>query len=97
MAEVHTYASIPVFIDAIEWNGSSEEATTVINWVLENGGTARYDSAHINPQGNPVEASLHIDTLEGTMIASAGDFIIRGLIGEFYPCKPEVFHRKYER
>ena len=35
-------------------------------------------------------------TLEGDMMASVGDFIIKGLIGEFYPCKPDVFHKKYE-
>jgi hypothetical protein len=39
---------------------------------------------------------LRINTLEGTMLASQGDFIIRGLRGEYYPCKPDVFHAKYE-
>ena len=37
-----------------------------------------------------------ITTLEGTMIASPGDFIIRGVIGEIYPCKPDVFEKTYE-
>jgi len=37
-----------------------------------------------------------IETLEGEMTATEGDFIIKGLRGEFYPCKPDVFHRKYE-
>lgn len=39
---------------------------------------------------------IEIKTLEGNMRASEGDFIIKGLIGEFYPCKPDVFHKKYE-
>lgn len=39
---------------------------------------------------------LIIKTLEGDMVASAGDYIIRGLRGEYYPCKPDVFHAKYE-
>ena len=39
---------------------------------------------------------LVIDTLEGTMMANVGDFIIKGLRGEFYPCKPDVFHKKYD-
>lgn len=38
----------------------------------------------------------YIKTLEGIMEATEGDFIIRGLRGEFYPCKPDVFARKYE-
>jgi len=39
---------------------------------------------------------LRIDTLEGTMSAQKGDFIIKGLKGEFYPCKPDIFNMKYE-
>jgi len=39
---------------------------------------------------------LNIPTLEGVMRASEGDWIIRGLRGEFYPCKPDVFAAKYE-
>ena len=37
-----------------------------------------------------------IKTLEGDMRANVGDYIIRGLRGEYYPCKPDVFHAKYE-
>lgn len=39
---------------------------------------------------------LIIPTLEGDMRAELGDFIIKGLKGEIYPCKPDVFHAKYE-
>lgn len=39
---------------------------------------------------------LFIHTLEGDMKASPGDWIIKGLRGEFYPCKPDVFEQKYE-
>lgn len=37
-----------------------------------------------------------ITTLEGIMRADVGDWIIRGLVGELYPCKPDIFERKYE-
>jgi len=40
--------------------------------------------------------SISIKTLEGTMTASKGDWIIRGVMGEFYPCKPDVFNATYE-
>ena len=43
-----------------------------------------------------VYGGLVIKTLEGNMIASIGDYIIKGLRGEFYPCKPDVFEKKYE-
>lgn len=39
---------------------------------------------------------LSITTLEGTMFASCGDYIIQGVDGEFYPCKPDIFEKTYE-
>lgn len=39
---------------------------------------------------------IEIDTLEGTMTAQEGDFIIKGVQGEFYPCKPDIFNATYE-
>ena len=44
---------------------------------------------------NPV--SLQIKTLEGVMTANEGDFIIKGLAGEFYPCKADIFLESYDR
>jgi hypothetical protein len=40
---------------------------------------------------------LIIPTLEGDHTASLGDFIIKGVAGEFYPCKPDIFERTYEK
>lgn len=45
------------------------------------------------PEG---ETFLPIDTLEGIMKASIGDYIIKGIQGEFYPCKPDIFEKTYE-
>lgn len=39
---------------------------------------------------------VQITTLEGTMTASIGDYVIRGVQGEFYPCKPDIFEATYE-
>ena len=39
---------------------------------------------------------LKIKTLEGYMIANIGDYIIKGVHGEFYPCKPDIFHKTYD-
>ena len=44
--------------------------------------------------GEPV--ALIIPTLEGSMVASLGDYVIRGVQGEFYPCKPDIFAQTYE-
>lgn len=49
------------------------------------------NKAHID-----VNANLYIRTLEGLMRVSIGDYIIKGVQGEFYPCKPDIFEETYE-
>lgn len=45
----------------------------------------------------PAEQCIDIQTLEGEMRAEMGDYIIRGIKGEFYPCKPDIFHATYDK
>jgi hypothetical protein len=81
------YRKKPVVIEAVAFDGSASSATAIIDWILSGDGTARY-----HDEG----PSLMIDTLEGTMRADVGDFVIRGVKGEFYPVKPDVFQATYE-
>lgn len=96
------YRKKPVVIEAMQWNGSAESATPIINWVLGGDGTARYSSAQPETTSRgrvvreAVPALLTIDTLEGSMQATAGDWIIKGVNGEFYPCKPDIFNKTYD-
>ena len=39
---------------------------------------------------------LYVNTLEGDMLVNKGDYIIKGVNGEVYPCKPDIFHKTYE-
>lgn len=61
-----------------------------------------FDDPHPNPEHvegviyDSVARCVYIDTLEGRMRGDLGDWIIRGLRGELYPCKPDVFAAKYE-
>lgn len=48
------------------------------------------------PQVLEEREKIEIKTLEGTMTASRGDWIIKGVNGEFYPCKPDIFEKTYE-
>jgi hypothetical protein len=48
------------------------------------------------PKGRAYKDHLEIPTLEGTMRANDGDWIIKGIKGEFYPCKPDIFEATYE-
>lgn len=86
----------PVEIEAMKWDGTAEGATLVIDWVLGGGGTARYYAPGEWDQGETDGAYLVIDTLEGRMLADPHCWIIRGVAGEFYPCKPDIFAETYE-
>ncbi|AUS35302.1 hypothetical protein C1M55_12050 [Rhodococcus qingshengii] len=88
----------PVEIEARHWDGTAEAATPIIDWVLSNAGTARFTCAQ--PDSGPCKPgkphTIAIDTLEGSIHASPNDWIIRGVAGEFYPCKPDIFAATYE-
>jgi hypothetical protein len=79
-----SYRKKPVVIEAVEWTGHNGN---VIGTFLEDGG------ATWSAQGDRIV----INTLEGAMAADPGDWIIRGVQGEFYPCKPDIFEATYER
>lgn len=83
------YRNKPVVIDAFEFTG---EVDPVIEWKRS---FPDYDDHHC-PMSPYAGYCLSIGTLEGEMIASPGDWIIRGVAGEFYPCKPDIFSATYE-
>ena len=96
MSEIKRYRKKPVVIEAVQWDGTSGGANTVIDWIEGNEGCARYRCAPDGCTGTEKGHYVAIETLEGTMSADAGDFIIRGVQGEFYPCKPDIFEKTYE-
>lgn len=80
------YRKKPVVVDAFQWFPEMGEGNGV---VLENW------SPHID--GKPMgPAEYFCRTLEGPLHVSPGDWIIKGVKGEFYPCKPDVFEQTYE-
>ena len=90
-AEVRRARKKPIEVEYMVWPGGAAAATPVIDWVLGNDGTARWREAN-----GPLPERIAIDTLEGTMEASPGDVVIRGVAGEFYPCKPKIFRETYD-
>lgn len=87
----------PVEIEAMKWDGTADGCAPIIEWVLSGGGTVNYYCHHdMGCPGTAEGHTLSIQTLEGRMQASAGDWIIRGVKGEFYPCKPDIFAATYE-
>ena len=87
------YRKKPVEIEAIQWTGLNLEE---INAFV--GGSLIYDildTAWEVGKGRP-HVFIKIKTLEGDMTASEGDYIIHGVSGELYPCKPDIFKKTYE-
>lgn len=96
---IKTFRKKPVVIAATQWDGTTDGATPIIDWILTNGGTARYACSDPNrcaEHDGDTPHRIEIDTLEGAIGASVGDWIIRGVQGEFYPCKPAIFASTYE-
>jgi hypothetical protein len=81
----------PVVIQAFQWTGGPNQTEDPV-WVNDAArvGTVRYENV-----GSP-NVAMFIDTLEGTHRADVGDWIIQGVKGELYPCKPDIFALTYE-
>lgn len=75
-----------VVIEAVHWNGIKVSETP--EWILE-----ALNSGVLVRFGDKVQ----VRTLEGVMTASPGDYIIKGVDGELYPCKPDIFEKTYEK
>ncbi len=83
------YCKKPVVIDAIQWTGGNLQDCIAF---LGN------SYAGVNTERCPNgKSEITVLTLEGKHIASKGDYLIRGIAGEHYPCKPDIFHATYEQ
>lgn len=90
---IKKYKKKPVIIEALEYTEDNYEYA--IQFVgKENCIVKVYDALDPNKESHKI--SFAIKTLEGDMIANKGDFIIKGVNGEFYPCKPDIFWKTYE-
>lgn len=81
----------PVVIEAIQYTGKNFD-TEILPF------TGAAYAAHRNPEPppGPWPMILQIMTAEGPLTASPGDWIIKGVKGEFYPCKPDIFAATYD-
>lgn len=77
---IKKYIKNPIPIEALQWNGDNKDE--VLSFIGE--------SAEIRG------GSLYIKTLEGDMLATIGSYIIKGVNGEFYPCREDIFEKTYE-
>lgn len=83
------YTKKPVTIAAMRYDGTVESAQEIILWTRH--------SAVLMQSTENIEHRLMIPTMEGDLHCSPGDVVIRGVKGEYYPCKPDIFDETYSK
>ena len=92
---IQKFRKKPVVIEAIQWTGQNHREM----FDFLTGKTDEYIQAageNFYIDHGKVSGGLVIKTLEGEHVASIGDYIIKGVNGEFYPCKPDIFEKSYD-
>ena len=82
------YRKKPVVIEAIQFKDDADTIQRISEFL---------DSGICVDYSEPQKTVIKITTLEGVMAANVGDYIIKGVNGEFYPCKPDIFEKTYEK
>lgn len=94
------YRKKPVEVEAMQLVGTNADMHAVYSWVERNTQGSFDPYADDTPASgvsiDPATGFMLIATLEGVMQAKPGDYIIRGVQGEFYPCKPDIFEATYD-
>lgn len=83
------YRKKPVEVEAHLFTGATTSKGQIEKWI--DSGVWQDKEVHTQDY-----RTMEINTLEGTMTAEPGDYIIKGIKGEFYPCKPDIFRATYE-
>lgn len=86
------YSKKPVVIEAVQWTGKFYECDEMPEWLVAAEAGATGCPGSIWRTGD----RLRVGTLEGDHTAMPGDWIIQGVKGELYPCKPDIFAATYE-
>ena len=86
------YRKKPVLVEAVRWSGNPVDLPGIKAFC-----ETAVPCTAIQDLLTDGGSSLIIPTLEGNHMAMPGDFIIKGVAGEFYPCKPDIFAATYEQ
>lgn len=80
------YVKKPIVIDAVQWTGENNQE--ILKFCT---------SCYLAYSNEKLIPQLKIQTLEGLMTATVEDFIIKGIVGEFYPCRKDIFLETYNK
>lgn len=92
MSGPERYTKRPVTVEAMQLTDTN--ALEVFSWIKKNGARPSINRRQF---GGYEGSHITIPTLEGPMLANPGDWIIQGIQGEFYPCKPDIFNATYTK
>lgn len=84
----------PIVLEAIQFRANFRDAQTILNWINEASGWS--PDKNTDPPAMYYYGDLTIMRPDGNLHARDKDWIIKGVKGEFYPCKPDVFKKTYE-
>lgn len=109
--DIEKFTKRPIEIEAVQFVGTKTHAESIVDWIMRHGHEAREAYVAVeetvvidNEDGTAYKTGVvvgsklegvSITTLEGEMLAQPNDWIIKGVKGEFYPCKPDVFEASY--
>lgn len=88
------YRKKPLVVEAMFWDGTRDRHKEIVKWCGKVGIIMMNLSCYLS--SSSATKHLQIKTLEGVMLACPGDWIIKGIAGEFYPCKNDIFIATYE-
>ena len=100
MSEPSKYRKKPVVIEAMQWDGGWPTLHDLCAWASsgddpDDEPTLLYEHDALTDVTDSI-TRVSVATLEGPLNVSPGDWIIKGVQGEFYPCKPDIFDATYE-
>lgn len=94
---IKSYTKLPVTVEVIQWDGKNlKEVTSFISGKPVDLSEYAAVFAWERYEEGILDKGLNINTFEGEMKASIGDYIIKGVNGEFYLCKPDIFNKTYK-
>lgn len=101
--QIKTYTKLPVDVEAVEFTGGEENGREIQEWINGNKGNSLWmpiGSSMVQRDGEEVATprpeNIRVGTPGGVVRVEIGEFIIKGVEGEFYPCPASIFEKSYK-
>lgn len=103
MSTPQKFRKLPVIVEAMQVPEGGQSQGNLMHWIRDHGGEVTAYDGLFRTYDEPLDdgsryqwLSLAVDTLEGRVSAKVGDWIVRGVEGEFYPVRADIFAKTYE-